>query len=59
MGLNKQKKKKSWCSSEEEVPINSKGKIRCSVCNKRLAPRMITDKNGRLKGLRLPPHKEK
>lgn len=59
MGLNKQKKQKGWCSAEDVVPITSKGKVRCSKCNKRLAPRMIMGKDGQLKGLQLPPHKEK
>lgn len=59
MGLNKQKKEKTWCPDQRDVPLNTKGLVRCPTCNKRLSPRAKRDKQGETKGLCLPPHKAK
>jgi hypothetical protein len=46
-----------WCPQQDYVP-DGKRYYRCSVCNRRLWPRMVLLPDGEA-GWRLPPHKPK
>lgn len=65
MALNKQKKVRDWCPDESDVPIGTRGLVRCPTCNRRLSPRTLREPSreleplGQVIAMRLPPHKAK